>query len=330
MKQEAFEARYEKDWLLCDEWIRALSVAGGRNLDAAVRAEIGREFPALYRRVCHHLSLARARRYGAGLQQRLNQLALDGHQHVYRAPSRFWGSVLRFIAREFPQAFRQRWRYVLAASLVFYLPMLLMGAAVQLKPELIYSLLEPSQVHDFESMYDPENRKLGRERDSEDDLTMFGFYVYNNIGIGFRTFAGGLLFGVGSLFFLGFNGLYFGAIGSHLTSAGMTSTFWTFVIAHGSFELTAITIFGAAGLMLGYAGIAPGRMRRWQAIRDAAIESMPLVYGGFAMLVMAAFVEAFWSSTTWPPPGVKYTVGGLLWLLVGAYLLFVGRPGRLR
>nr|WP_241086131.1 stage II sporulation protein M [Candidatus Vondammii sp. HM_W22] len=58
-------------------------------------------------------------------------------------------------------------------------------------------------------MYDPANRKLGRasERSSEIDFVMFGFYISNNIGVGFRTFAGGISFGLGSVLFLLFNGL---------------------------------------------------------------------------------------------------------------------------
>ena len=43
------------------------------------------------------------------------------------------------------------------------------------------------------------------------------------------------------------------------------------------------------------------------------------------MLLVAAFVEAFWSSTSWPPAGVKYAVGAVLWAFVYAYLLVMGR-----
>ena len=67
--------------------------------------------------------------------------------------------------------------------------------------------VDPAQVAEMESMYDPANRSLGRERQSDTDLAMFGYYIANNIGIGFRTFAGGLLFGLGSMFFLGFNAM---------------------------------------------------------------------------------------------------------------------------
>jgi uncharacterized membrane protein SpoIIM required for sporulation len=154
---------------------------------------------------------------------------------------------------------------------------------------------------------------------------MFGFYIYNNITIGFQTFAGGLLFGLGSLFYLVFNGLFLGVVSGHLTALGFTQTFWPFVAGHSSLELTAIVILGGVGLMLGYGAIAPGRMKRWHAIRDMATEAMPLVYGSVLMLVAAAFVEAFWSSTTWPPVQTKYLVGAFLWVLLGLYLLFMGR-----
>ncbi len=325
MKQEAFEARYADAWAELEQWIVLLS-AGRRKLTSSVdRGKIGREMPARYRQVCHHLSLARARRYSIGLQQRLNRLALDGHQHLYRARTPVFSAILRFIIIGFPQAFRRQWRYMLAATLLFYLPIAGMALAVQIEPELIYSLVDPGQVAQMEDMYDPANRVLGRERESEKDVVMFGFYIMNNIGVGFRTFAGGLLFGIGSIFFLCFNGLYFGAIASHLTSAGYTETFWSFVSGHSAFELTAIAIFGAAGLMLGMGALAPGRKVRWQSIRDRALDSMPLVYGGTGMLVAAAFVEAFWSSTTWPPVGLKYMVGAVLWILTGLYFGLMGR-----
>lgn len=326
MKQEAFETQFSPVWDKFETWIDELSGStGGKTRKEEFKATAGRQFPAVYRQVCHHLSLARTRRYSIGLQQRLNQLALDGHQHLYRTRTPFFGAIGQFLFSSFPAAFRKQWRFMLVSSLVFYLPAFGMAIAVHMQPELVFSLLEPLEVSLMEEMYNPENSALGRERQSDTDVQMFGFYVYNNIGIGFRTYAGGLLFGLGSLFFLIFNGLFFGAVASHLTSVGFTETFWPFVIGHSSLELTAIVIFGGVGLMIGYGGIAPGQKGRWHAIRDQAIAGLPLVYGGILMLVAAAFVEAFWSSTTWPPISVKYSVGAFLWLVVLLYFGLVGR-----
>ena len=325
MKQDAFEARYAPAWEQFEAWTVFLARGRRRGEDRDERERIGREFPALYRQVCHHLALARARRYSVGLQTRLNELALDGHQHLYRARTPFLSAVGRFFTRDFPRCFRRHWRLALVAHLLFYGSALLMAATIRIAPELIYSLAEPSQVAMMEQMYDPANRRLGRERQADTDLMMFGFYIYNNISIDFRTFAGGLLFGTGSVFFLAFNGLYFGAIAAHITSQGYVETFWGFVAGHSAFELTALTLFGTAGLALGYRAIAPGQKGRWHAIRDAARDVLPLIYGGTVLSVLAAFIEAFWSSTTWPPAWLKYLVGLSLWLLTYAYLLLMGR-----
>lgn len=326
MKQEVFETQNAPTWEKFEDWIRVLS--GARNLNTSrykARERIAQQFPAVYRQICHQLSIARSRRYSVGLQQRLNKLALDGHQHLYRSRTTFLHAIGRFLVNDFPATFRDKWRYMLASALAFYVPAFAMALAIALEPELVFSLLEPFDVSRIEEMYDPANDVLGRSRQSDADLYMFGFYVYNNVSLGFQTFAGGLLFGIGSLFYLIFNGLFLGAVASHLTAMGFTETFWSFVAGHSSFELTAIVIFGGVGLMLGRGAVAPGRKKRWHAIRDQAVAGTPLIYGGGLMLLVAAFVEAFWSSTTWPPVSVKYAVGLFLWLLHGVYFGLMGR-----
>jgi len=42
-------------------------------------------------------------------------------------------------------------------------------------------------------------------------------------------------------------------------------------------------------------------------------------------LLIAAFIEAYWSSRTGVTPQTKYLVGAGLWLCVATYLLFAGR-----
>lgn len=49
-----------------------------------------------------------------------------------------------------------------------------------------------------------------------------------------------------------------------------------------------------------------------------------MIGGVILLLLIAAFVEAYWSSSA-VTPATKYTVGALLWLLVLGYLLFAGR-----
>jgi len=89
--------------------------------------------------------------------------------------------------------------------------------------------------------------------------------------------------------------------------------------------LTAIVISGAAGLRLSLALLAPGRRRRVDALIEDGRRGAMLCLGVFFMLVVAAFIEAFWSSINWIPAGVKYGVAALLWTLVLAWLALGGR-----
>jgi uncharacterized membrane protein SpoIIM required for sporulation len=56
---------------------------------------------------------------------------------------------------------------------------------------------------------------------------------------------------------------------------------------------------GGAGLRIGWALIAPGRLSRRRALVEAGTEGAQLVFGVLVLLVIAAFVEAFWSSIGW-------------------------------
>ena len=320
MKQSLFEQRHQAAWLRFDK--RLAFLEKGKKLEGS-----SDNFAADYRRLCQQLALAQERGYSSHLIDQLQQLAMRGHQQFYRHRSHLGSRILGFLLAGLPRLVREEWRSIAVASLLFYGSALLMGLLVYHFPDLIYSVVSPDKVSEMESMYAPETTRLGPlgARDTSDDWEMFGFYIMNNIGIAFQTFASGLLFGLGTLFFLLFNGLTIGAVAGHLTGIGYHQPFWSFVIGHGAFELTAITFAGAAGLQLGAALLAPGCRTRAQALRLAAKHGIQLVCGATAFLLIAAFVEAYWSSMTLTTPTIKYIVGAALWLLVGTYFMFAGR-----
>lgn len=320
MKQSLFESRHQPQWQAFAEQLNRLERDTAKASDVA-------DFPHQYRRLCQHLALAQERGYSSYLVDPLQQLALRGHQQLYRHRSQLGASVLGFVLAGFPRLVREQWRFVAVASVLFFGSLLGIALLVYLFPELIYSIISPQQVAEMQDMYDPDASRLGRaaERASSEDWMMFGYYVMHNIGIAFQTFAAGLLFGLGSVFFLIFNGLIIGAVSGHLTEIGYGQTFWSFVVGHGAFELTAIALAGAAGLQLGWALISPGRLTRGESLRLAAHKSVQLLCGVMVFLLIAAFIEAYWSSTTVIAAWVKYLVGAVLWLLVAAYLIFAGR-----
>lgn len=315
MNRDRFEEQHQAAW-------RALEGLVGQ-LENRQPAPGAGELPELYRHLCHQLALVRARRYGVDLEQRLNRLALRSHQQLYHGRrSTSWRAVGRFVRFDFPRQVRALGGLFWLALALFAVPLVGTFVAIQVEPETAYSILSMAEAAQYEEMYSPENQE---QRAAAADFGMFGFYIYNNISIAFRTFAGGMLFGLGSIFFLVFNGFAIGAVAGHLGHVGLGETFYPFVIAHGSFELTAIVLAGAAGLKLGLALVSPGRLTRGRSLALAARDSVPLVLGIAGMLLVAAFLEAFWSSTHTLPATVRFSVGAVLWIVVVGYLAFAGR-----
>ncbi len=312
MRQTPFEAAHAREWQEFEAFLESKPA-----FDAA-------EMPQRYRRLCQSLALAADRHYSPALVDRLNRLALRGHHALYENRRRESRRVLEFVAAGFPALVRREWRLVLAASLLFFGPLLGLMALLQVFPEFVHYLLRPEQIATFHEMYDPASRRLGM-READTMLMMFGMYIWNNVGIGFQTFAGGMLAGVGSIWFLGSNGVVLGAVAGYLTQIGYIETFWSFVSGHSSWELIAIALSGAAGLRLGLAVIAPGPVSRKAALVAAARPAIQIMYGAALLFFVAAFVEAFWSPLTGVPFRVKIGVGIAGWALLLAYFSLAGR-----
>ena len=324
MRQEHFIVRHEAEWLAFEQWLDARAARPRRaRADRGWRGLADEDVPAAYRRVCQQLGLARRRGYSPQLVARLQELMQRGHAVMYRPPLPRWQRMFEFFLADMPRLVRAEAGVMWASLALFAIPLVVAFVGVQVKPELIHTVMGAQQVAEMEAMYDPEAARLGRA--AESDLMMFGHYIFNNISIGLRTFASGLLAGVGPVLTLAFNGVIIGGVAGHLQAAGHGEPFWRFVAGHAAFELSAIVIAGGAGLRLSLDLIAPGRRRRVDALVEGGRRGARLCLGVFVMLVAAAFIEAFWSSIGWIPAWGKYSVGGALWVLVIAWLWFGGR-----
>ena len=197
-------------------------------------------------------------------------------------------ALWRIVAHDFPRAVRADAGYVWLADRAAHGAHARLGRARVLpaRADLVGRRRSDGGAVGADVLDDGES--IGRTRMAGDDWTMFGFYISNNVGIAFQCFASGLAAGVGSIFFLVYNGAMFGAVAGYLAERGLGDTFFSFVVTHGSFELTAIVLSGAAGLKLGHSLLKPGRRTRGQSLVFAASECVVIVYGVTAMLIVAA------------------------------------------
>lgn len=286
------------------------------------------ELPRRFRELSLDLSLAQARMYGGRITGRLNELVIRGYELIYRTRRGTWESALNFVAVKFPQAVRAEWRLFWLCNAVFWLPFFALWLSAAYDIRWIQAVLGPDGMASMEQMYGGKEEQISHLRSEYgSNFMMFCFYIYNNVAIDFRIFAGGMAGGVGTLFFLLFNGLQLGAAAGYVDHACNPESFWSFVAGHSSFELLGMIVAGMAGMRLGLAILRPGRLPRVRALVEASKQALPLIYGAALMTSLAAVIEGFWSAQELPS-GLKYTVGIVGWVAHIAYFSLVGRGRR--
>lgn len=322
LNQQAFEDRHSEDWARLDAALTAIEKA--RPWKKAQR-ELTADLPMLYAALCQQHALAVSRGYSHSLTKRLHALSVRAHHQLYKYRGNVLYRCMRFLGGGFSYALRQQWRLFSLSCVLFFFTAIIVGSISAYSTDFATLVLGGEQRHALENMYEPSDEPLRPEGlEDESNLYMFGFYIMNNIGIDFRVFATGILFGIGSVFFTVYNGIVIGAAAGHLTGIGYNDTFWGFVSGHSAPELIALCISCTAGLMLGAALIKPGQQTRRLALTRAAHKAVPLIVGAGLMTLLAAFIEAYWSSRTYPLQ-LKLLVGGAIWILFILYLGFAGR-----
>lgn len=332
LTEAAFAQRRKGEW---DELDALVHAAQARGLSAMTPDEIARLSP-LYRDTCADLSRAQAARYSAPLVDYLQGLAAATHTLLYgssHAKGHFVPSAARVAARAsalriaveaFPRAVRHHKLAMAIALLLFFVPFFAGLLATMADPTFAVRIVPEGQLRPLVEAY---KEGFAHGRGAGLDAAMAGFYVNNNVGIALRCFATGLAFGVGSAFYLVENGLATGAIMGYVAAHGAGGNILTFVVGHGSLELGAIVLAGGAGLALGWSIVAPGDKTRIASLQSVAKSVVVVVFGAAVMLFMAAAVEAFWSASP-VPDRVKRAVGGTMFGLVTAFIVFVGRGSR--
>ena len=203
----------------------------------------------------------------------LNGLVVRVHGLIYRKPPFRWSSLARFFAAQFPRAVRSAWVYVAVAVGVFGL-FLAAGFALGMEnngfvellvPEPIIGKVEKGQVW-FADLYTAAPQASS-------------FLMTHNVSVTFLIVASGITFGIGTVYLLALNGLLLGAVAALCLNHGLSMQFWSFVLPHGSLELSAVIIAGAAGLVLGHTLIDQGPFRRAEVLSVRGREAGALALG---------------------------------------------------
>jgi uncharacterized membrane protein SpoIIM required for sporulation len=160
----------------------------------------------------------------------------------------------------------------------------------------------------------------------EGRLYMFLRIALNNIGVAFKCFLLGLTCSVGTLYFLMSNGLMLGVFEHMFFKHGLGAQSILVVFIHGTLEISALVIAGAAGMVLGNSILFPGTFSRTQSIRRGVKDGVKIMVGLIPIFTVAAFFEGFVTRHTNMPVVVSLLIlGSSLAFVIFYYIIYPSR-----
>lgn len=266
------------------------------------------ELSNLFIEITEDLSYARTHYPKRTVRIYLNNLAQDVFTSLYRLKNRPFERFVKFWTKSLPlEAYRMR-KDMLFALIVFliaaFIGVLSTGDDINYANVILgedYVRMTDNHINDY-----IEKLEAGKDPGSPlsvyaegDSFPMFTMIFFNNIKVGFFTFVLGLVFGIGTLFFLAYNGIMVGTFQSYFYYKGLLlkksilySTFLTIWI-HGAFEISALVLSAACGFSVGRSILFPKTMTRLQSLQEGTKRGLKVFIGLSVFILIAAILESW-------------------------------------
>lgn len=320
LRSDRFRLEREGDWQRLDAMVTAMEKGKLRKLsDDDVMA-----LPVLYRNLLSSLSIARESSLDAGLIAYLESLTLRAYFMVYGTRTSFGGWCRSFFGGGLSRAVRSIWPDLLVALAAMIAGAVLGFFLVDADTQWYFRLV-PAQFGDV--------RVPGASREAlmstlfgdsdKGGLGVFAAYLFsNNAQVAIMAFALGFAFGVPSILLLVYNMVGLGAMLWLFASRGLTVEFVGWLSIHGTTELLAILLAGAAGLHIGRALGFPGQRSHLVALGQAGRTAAQVMAGVIVMLICAGLLEGFGRQLI-QSTAIRYGIGyGILTLWLAYFFAF--------
>ncbi|HSY07835.1 MAG TPA: stage II sporulation protein M [Steroidobacteraceae bacterium] len=291
---------------------RAQRLARGRAVDAADANRMVED----YRLLAHELACVRRTRPETPAHEYLEGAYARAHAALFHGAWHAGDALLRLFRDELPQVVHWLRPHILWVSLLFVLSVFAGGWLVHAHPPLIRLFASPELIATVERGELWTHSLLNVVPSSVLSLQI----LTNNIVVSIFAYCAGFLFGLGTFYIVGLNGLMLGAVFAFTAQHGLDGELFSFIVAHGCVEISVMCLSGAAGAAVGEALIRPDTIRRADAFRSAALRSGILLLACAVLLVGTAAIEGYVSPDPRFPLAARVLIGVGYWLLMVALL----------
>ena len=223
--------------------------------------------------------------------QYLNDLASRIYLGIYKNKREETSRIGRFFKTELPLTVRKHHREILYAFLIF-VGFAIMAAFSSAHDEtFVRGVLGDGYVEMTEENI-AKGDPFGVYRHTK-AVNMFAYIALNNIYISFQVFVWGLFLGLGSVYELFTNGVMVGSFQYYFFAKHMGWSSVLVIWIHGTLEISAIILSGAAGLIVGNSILFPGSHKRLHSLMQGAKDGLKIMIALVPILLVAAFLEGF-------------------------------------
>ncbi len=283
-KSEAFVEEKRENWNKLKQILEKVTFKSKEKISK----EEARIFPGLYRLVCADLAEARMLKLSLNVIEYINNIVGHAHKFLYHTPPMKTSVLKIFFTKKLPEIIIRNKIFFFLSALLFLGSYFISFNIIYNNPEYARAVVSEEVLEMMEASY---KSGFTESRSAGAGTAALSFYIQHNVSIAFFSFASGILFGIGTIYFLLYNGIALGVISGYIVALGHGNNFWNFVSAHSVMELTGLIISGAAGLCLGYSIIKATRYYRKDYIKLQRDNILTLVCAGFFLLIIAAIIE---------------------------------------
>ncbi|MGO4876082.1 stage II sporulation protein M [Pedobacter psychrotolerans] len=236
----------------------------------------------------------------------LNGLASKLHQSVYKNKKEKSNRFLHFWKTELPLIFFLHRKQILYA-LVFFLISCTIGALSAKYDDTFVRLIMGDGYVNMTNENIAKGDPFGVYK-QQNEFLMFLQIGANNIYVALYTFVLGIIFSFGSVVSLFRNGIMLGSFQYFFFSKGLGLQSVLVIWIHGTLEISAIVLAGAAGLVLGNSFLFPKTYTRMESTLKGAKNGLKMVLGLIPIFIVAAFFESFVTRHTEMPMAISLMI----------------------
>ena len=257
----------------------------------------------LFVQITDDLSYARTFYPNRSVRMYLNTLAQRIFHNIYRGKRLPVERLRRFWTDELPQLFWLERRAFLLSFCIFALAFSIGVVSSIIEPEFARVILGDSYVDMTVRNIENKDPMAVYKDSAPGGMTLS--IAARNLFVAFQTAILGVLASIGTVFILLFNGIMVGAFQYFFIEKGVFWESFLTIWIHGTLEISAIIIAGAAGLVAGSGLLFPGTYTRGQAFQISIRRGLKMFFGIVPIILLAAFFEGFFTRYTETPDVVR-------------------------